>query len=222
MRIGIISSSGGSAFLEASIACPHVEFVVLTDRPCGIEHGCKARGIDCIRIENKSNTAFSRLAADTLSQGAAVDVVVLFFTRLVTAPLLDRFTVLNIHPSLLPAFKGLNAVDAARRSGARFFGATLHVADDTPDRGPIIAQACQPIESGTTIERLRTASFIHKVSLFLLAVDLLESGHLSVRGGCPSFDFPLPSHPHLNPMIGNNDYLSHIRSLQAHERVEFL
>lgn len=222
LRVGIICSAGGSAFLEVATACPQVEFLVVTDRACGVEDACRARGIAQVRVEEKSNALFSEKAARVLKEWGECDFVIMFFARLVTEPLLSDFKLLNIHPALLPAFKGIGAVRMAHEAGVRYFGATLHVANADMDAGPIIAQACQAMRPTDALPYLEKLSFIHKVCLFLLAVDLLETGNLSLENGRPVLNPALPASDRLNPALMNPAYLDYVDKLQQREGVCFL
>lgn len=222
MRIGVICSAGGSAFLEVADACPHVEFFVLTDRPCGVEEGCKARNIPFVRIEEPSNEGFSARAAEILTARGEFDFVLMFFGRLVTEPLLSRFLLLNIHPGLLPAFKGKSAVRQAANGGVRFFGATLHIANAEMDAGPILAQACQPLRPGDAMPYLNKMSFLHKVSLFLVAIDLFETKNVRIENGQVHLNPALCAWDRLNPALTNPRYLEAVRRLQAREEALFL
>lgn len=86
-----------------------------------------------------------------------IDVVVLAgFMRRLHATLLTPFAgrMLNIHPSLLPAFPGLDAIGQAYRHGVRVTGCTVHLVEDAIDAGPIVAQAAVPVHEGDTLEAL--------------------------------------------------------------------
>ncbi len=86
-----------------------------------------------------------------------VDLVLLAgFMRRLHAPLLQAFAdrMLNIHPSLLPAFPGLDAIGQAWRHGARVTGCTVHVVDETMDGGPIVAQRAVEVHDGDTLATL--------------------------------------------------------------------
>lgn len=222
MRVAILCSAGGSAFLEVADACPHVEFFLITDRACGAEEGCKARNIPCVRVEAGTNVEFSARAAATLRAHGEFDFVLMFFSRLVMEPLLSEFRLLNIHPALLPAFKGLSAVKQAMKARVRFLGATLHVANAEMDAGPIIAQSCQPIGRCDDLAHLEKLAFLHKVGLFFLAIDLAESGHLHFEGGKVRVNPNLPASDRLNPALTNPRYLEAMRALQNREGVHFL
>jgi phosphoribosylglycinamide formyltransferase 1 len=87
-------------------------------------------------------------------------VVCAGYMQLLTAPFLDRFPerIVNVHPSLLPEFPGIGAVEAAIAAGAETTGVTIHVVDDGLDSGPILRQEPVPVEPLETLrERIRAA-----------------------------------------------------------------
>lgn len=177
MRIGVIASSGGAVF-EALVAVtrrPPADWVVVTDRPCGIEALAARLGIAHTRIEAPDNQAFSAAAASVL-RDAGVDLALLFFLRLVTEAVYTSIPTYNIHPSLLPAFRGFHAVRRAREAAVRILGATLHVADHSADGGAILAQAVDPIDPAWPIALWERVSFRQKVVLAAWLVAAREAG----------------------------------------------
>jgi phosphoribosylglycinamide formyltransferase 1 len=81
-------------------------------------------------------------------------VVCAGYMHLLTAPFLERFRCLNVHPSLLPAFPGLDAVGQALAAGVPETGVTVHVLDEGVDTGPVVAQERVAIDPGDTVETL--------------------------------------------------------------------
>ena len=95
------------------------------------------------------------LAMATWLEELGVDLVVLAgYMHLLTPPFLDRFPerIVNVHPSLLPAFPGLRAIEQALEAGVETTGVTVHVVDDGLDSGPILAQVPVPVEPRETLE----------------------------------------------------------------------
>ncbi|RLE37344.1 hypothetical protein DRJ17_06800 [Candidatus Woesearchaeota archaeon] len=184
MRIGVVLSSGGSAFAQvskmlANIPAKEHDFVVVTDRECGAEDFCIANHVKHQRIQWTNNKDFSVAAAKYFKE-SEVDYVILFFSRLVTAELYRTLPAFNVHPALLPAFKGINAVERAWKSDVRFFGTTLHLVDETVDGGAIVAQVIIPVLPEYTLEMMHKLSYIQKVYVFLLFIELIETGALIV------------------------------------------
>ena len=114
-----------------------------------------------------------------------IDLVCLAgFMRLVTAPLLDAFPnrVLNIHPSLLPAFPGLDAQEQALLHGVRISGATVHLVTPELDNGPIILQAAVPVVDDDTLETLSARILTEEHRIYPEAIRLVLEGNWSIAG----------------------------------------
>ena len=222
MRIGIVSSSGGYVFSEICSGAEHLKpaFAVVTDRPCGIEEVCLARNIPCERIVCADRNAFSRSAAAAL-RSYEVDFVLLFFNRLISAELYDAIPCLNIHPSLLPAFPGMRALTESRERNVRFLGATLHLVTEKPDAGPIVAQVSTPIWPPVSQESFSNISFVQRVYLALLAVELAHIEALSISPATGRFEylFALPYDAYCNPTMQDGRMLEFIRRLQSDRKI---
>ena len=113
-----------------------------------------------------------------------VDYVIMAgYMRMVHAPLLATFPnrVVNLHPALLPSFKGAHAIQDAYDYGVKVTGVTVHFADDKYDCGPIIAQQALAIEEGWTVEELE--EHIHEIEhqLYPDTIQLLAEGRVTVR-----------------------------------------
>ncbi|MBL1210715.1 formyltransferase family protein [Geminocystis sp. GBBB08] len=222
MNICVICSAGGSAFLEIVKVCPHISFFVITDRSCGVEPKCTVLNIPVVRIEDSDNNSFSQKVVTVLEKQGEFDFIVMFFSRLVTEPLLSKYILFNIHPSLLPAFKGMGALKKAKNNNVRFFGTTIHLANDEMDAGHIIAQTCQPLVTSATLFELEKLSFIQKTVLFLLIIDLWENKAIKIEQNKIILKDNLPYTQNLNPSFINNSYVSFIKDLQQKEGVKFL
>jgi phosphoribosylglycinamide formyltransferase-1 len=167
MRIGILGSGKGSnmqSILDAigngSLDAEVV--LVLSDHPDAPilerarKHGIPTADIDCRGFKSKFPDEAQHETAEALT-AARVDLVCLAgFIRLVKQPLLDAFPnrILNIHPSLLPAFPGLDAWKQALEAGATETGCTVHQVDAGMDTGATILQAKVPILADDTPESL--------------------------------------------------------------------
>lgn len=167
MRLGVLGSGSGSnmqAILDAIDAGTlDAEIVlVMSDIPeAGILERARRRGIaaeviDCGGFRTRFPDESQRQVAERL-RSAKVDLVCLAgFLRLVKRPLLDAFPerIINIHPSLLPAFPGLESWKQALEAGASEAGCTVHLVDEGMDTGPMIIQEAVPIEPNETPESL--------------------------------------------------------------------
>ena len=171
---------------------------VISNRPdaAGLEFA-RARGIATRVVNHRefaTRAAFDAALAETIS-GYAPDIVALAgFMRILGVDFVQRFTgrIVNIHPSLLPAFTGLHTHRRAIEAGCKLAGATVHFVTTELDHGPIIAQAVVRVLPGDTEETLAQRVLEREHELYPLALgwivrDLLRSdnGHVSVSTGEP-------------------------------------
>ena len=192
-RIGVLLSGRGSNFeaLAASVAAgriPNAEIaVVVSNREGapGIERA-RARGIPWRVILSKGleREAYDRLVVAALEE-QRVDLVCLAgYMRLLSAHFVQAFPnrILNVHPSLLPAFPGLEAQRQALEHGAKFSGCTVHFVDENLDAGPIILQAVVPIEDSDTPETLAERILREEHRIYSEAVRIVLEGRYRIEG----------------------------------------
>ena len=192
-RIGVLLSGRGSNFeaLAANVASgriPNAEIAIaLSNREDarGIE---KARvlGIEARVISSKGleREVYDKLVVTAL-QEKRVDLVCLAgYMRLLSPQFVAAFhnRILNIHPSLLPAFPGLEAQRQALEHGAKFSGCTVHFVDENLDAGPIVLQACVPIEDSDTPETLSERILREEHRIYAEAVRIVLEGRFRVEG----------------------------------------
>jgi phosphoribosylglycinamide formyltransferase-1 len=192
-RIGVLLSGRGSNFeaLAANVASgriPNAEIAIaLSNREDarGIE---KARvlGIEARVISSKGleREAYDKLVVTAL-QEKRVDLVCLAgYMRLLSPQFVAAFhnRILNIHPSLLPAFPGLEAQRQALEHGAKLSGCTVHFVDENLDAGPIVLQACVPIEDSDTPETLSERILREEHRIYAEAVRIVLEGRFRVEG----------------------------------------
>jgi len=116
-----------------------------------------------------------------------VELVVLAgFMRILSSYFIKKFKnrILNIHPSLLPAFKGVNAIERAYKYGVKITGVTVHFVDEKVDHGPIILQGAVKVKPGESLEEVEKK--IHKLehNLYPQAIKLLVEKRLKIKGRC--------------------------------------
>ena len=125
------------------------------------------------------------VALADLLRARGVELVCLAgFMRLIGRPLLEAFPnrILNIHPSLLPAFPGLDAQRQALEHGVRVTGATVHIVDAGLDAGPIVLQAAVAVNEDDTVETLAARVLEQEHRLYPEAIGLVLDGHGSIVG----------------------------------------
>lgn len=180
-KIGVLCSAGGSSFFSAAevliAAGTHNpdDFLVITDRECGAEDQARRHHIRHIRVVEDNRQLFSIKVSETLKSEGCTALIMLF-SRLVSSELFSTLLTLNIHPALLPSFKGMNAVKQAYNQKIRFQGSTLHVANEDLDAGPIVSQVITPINHKASIDYMERISYVQKAYLVLVAIDLLMHG----------------------------------------------
>ena len=192
-RIGVLLSGRGSNFeaLAASIAAgriPGAEIALVLSNREGApglaraaERKLPTRVIPSKGIERE---AYDRQVVAALAE-ARVDLVCLAgFMRLLSPFFIAAFRgrILNIHPSLLPAFPGLEAQRQALEYGVKFSGCTVHFVDEDLDAGAIVAQAIVPIEPADTPDTLAARILVEEHRIYTEAVKLILSGQYRVEG----------------------------------------
>lgn len=191
-RLGILLSGRGSNFeaiadqvtsgrLDASIA------VVISNRPeaRGLEVA-RQRGFEALCIPSKGldREVYDRMLVEELNR-RWVDVVCLAgFMRLLSAYFVRAFPqrILNIHPSLLPAFPGLEAQKQALEHGVKITGCTVHLVDEFLDAGPIILQAAVPVLDDDTVESLSARILREEHRIYSDAIRIVLSANVRIEG----------------------------------------
>jgi phosphoribosylglycinamide formyltransferase 1 len=192
LRLGILISGRGSNFeaianaiarrkLDAEIA------IVISNRASapGLEIA-RSRGIPMriIASAGMEREAYDALLIDEL-RTHEVDLVCLAgFMRLLSVNMVRAFPnrVLNIHPSLLPAFAGLDAQRQALEYGVRITGCTVHFVDEFLDSGPIIIQAAVPVMDDDSVESLSARILAQEHVIYPKAIGLIADGRVSIDG----------------------------------------
>jgi phosphoribosylglycinamide formyltransferase 1 len=192
-RIGVLLSGRGSNFeaLADSVVAgriPNAEIAIaLSNREGapGIERA-RARKIDARAIPSKGleREAYDKLVVAALEE-KKVDLVCLAgYMRLLSPHFVAAFRgrILNIHPSLLPAFPGLESQRQALEHGAKFAGCTVHFVDENLDAGPIVMQAVVPIEDRDTPETLSERILREEHRIYTEAVRIVLEGRYRIEG----------------------------------------
>ena len=191
-RLAILLSGRGSNFeaiannvasgaIEASIA------VVISNRPeaRGLEIA-RQRGLDTLVLPSKGmdREAYDRRLIDGLRPFQPDLICLAGFMRLLSAAFVREFPhrILNIHPSLLPAFPGLDAQHQALAYGVRVSGCTVHFVDEYLDAGPILLQAAVPVHDRDTEETLSARILEEEHRIYSEAIRIALSGRYRIEG----------------------------------------
>lgn len=193
-RIAILISGRGSNMMSLAEAARAPDYpakivLVLSNRPgaAGLAWA-KEQGLPVLALDHKrhaSREAFEAEMTGAIEAAGAELVVLAGFMRLVTPGFVERWRdrLINIHPSLLPAFKGLHTHERALAEGVRIAGCTVHLVRAEMDTGPIIAQAAVPVLDGDTPETLAARVLAAEHKLYPHALALLARGAIRITDG---------------------------------------
>ncbi|MGO4883453.1 MAG: phosphoribosylglycinamide formyltransferase [Bryobacteraceae bacterium] len=191
-RLGILLSGRGSNFeaIADNVAAGHIDAgiaMVISNRPeaRGLEVA-RQRGLPSICIPSKGldRNIYDAMLAEELKK-QAVDLVCLAgYMRLLSAGFIREFpgSVLNIHPSLLPSFPGLDAQHQALDHGVKVTGCTVHFVDEYLDAGPIVMQAAVPVLDSDTLETLSARILKEEHRIYSEAIRMVIGGRLRIEG----------------------------------------
>ena len=157
MRIGVMCSGEGTNFENIVHSCPDHEVVLMVynKKKCGAQKRADRLGIKSIRIASKDEHLIIKIF-----EAHHVDLIVMAgWMRVVSKKFCEAFAgrLINLHPSLLPKYKGLHAIEQAMKAGETETGASVHFVTAELDSGDIIKQQPVPILPGDTVESLQRA-----------------------------------------------------------------
>ncbi|MCY4309711.1 MAG: phosphoribosylglycinamide formyltransferase [Rhodospirillaceae bacterium] len=193
LKVGVLISGRGSNMTALAKACAATDFpaeivLVLSNGadPGGLE---RAEGLgiatELISHHDFPNRSSFEIALTERLEAAGVEFICLAgFMRLLTASFVNhwRDRMINIHPSLLPAFKGLHTHERALKAGVRISGCTVHFVRPEMDEGPIIIQAAVPVLADDTPNSLASRILVQEHRIYPEALRLIASGAATVMG----------------------------------------
>lgn len=193
LRVGVLASGRGSnlqALLDAGSRpdYPARVVVVVSDREDARALArARAAGVSSLFVNPKDHgdrAAYDAVLTKTLEHHEVGLVCLAGFLRILSPVFVRAWQgrLMNIHPSLLPAFPGLHAQRQALDHGVRIAGATVHFVDEGVDTGPIVLQAAVPVEATDTEETLAARILIEEHRIYPEAVRLFAEGRLHVTG----------------------------------------
>jgi phosphoribosylglycinamide formyltransferase-1 len=191
-RLGILLSGRGSNFeaIANKVAAGAIDAeiaVVISNRADarGLEIA-RERGLNAVAVPSKGieREAYDRLLIAELRRHEVDLVCLAGFMRLLSAHFVREFPqrVLNIHPSLLPAFPGLDAQHQAVEHGVKISGCTVHFVDEYLDAGPIVVQAAVPVLDGDTADTLAARILHEEHRIYSEAIRIVLSGDYRIDG----------------------------------------
>ena len=191
-KIGILLSGRGSNFeaIAESVAAGRIDagiVVVISNRAdaAGLETA-RARGLNAVCLPSKGldRAVYDRSVVAELRKHEVDLVCLAGFLRLLTGEFVRAFPerILNIHPSLLPAFPGLDAQHQALTHGVKVSGCTVHFVDEQLDAGPIVLQATVPVLDEDTVESLSARILVEEHRTYTQAIQVVLSGQYRIEG----------------------------------------
>jgi phosphoribosylglycinamide formyltransferase-1 len=192
-RVAVLISGRGSNMTSLIAAAKDPSFpaeiaLVLSNRPeaPGLATA-RENGITTVAIDHKhhlSREDFERAMQEVLEAHGIELVCLAGFMRILTPWFVERWTgrMINIHPALLPLYRGLHTHERALADGVKLHGASVHFVVPGMDEGPIIAQAAVPVLDGDTPDTLGARVLAQEHVIYPLALGLLAGGRLTIEG----------------------------------------
>jgi phosphoribosylglycinamide formyltransferase-1 len=193
LRVGVLISGRGSNLKALLDTCltpgfPAEIVAVISNRPdaAGLKHA-QAVGVAAIGLDHKkydSREAFDDALHDALRMAGVEFICLAGYLRLLTEGFIARWPdrIINIHPSLLPAFRGLHAHEQALAAGVKLAGCTVHIVRPEVDSGPIIAQAAVPVLDIDDVDSLSARVLEAEHKLYPLALKLIAEQRVRIAG----------------------------------------
>lgn len=194
MKIAVLASGGGTnlqAIIDSIenkyLKFSKIELVLSNNKNAYALERAEKNGLQTLYLNPKdfnSRDEYDQKIVEILKE-KNIDLIVLAgYLRWISKYFVDSFKnkIINIHPSLLPSFKGLHAIEQAYEYGVKISGVTVHFVDETEDGGTIIAQEKIRIEDGESLESFEEK--IHKIEhkLYPEVISLIEKNSISIKG----------------------------------------
>ncbi len=191
IKLGVLISGSGSNLqalidnIEAGTLDATIEVVISSRADAYGLKRAEAAGIQTLTLSRElydDPFTADEVIASTLAAREVDYVIMAGYMRMVHDPILRAFPnrVVNLHPALLPSFKGAHGIQEAFDYGVKLTGITVHFADDRYDCGPIIAQRAVAIEEGMTVEQLEERIHAVEHELYPEVIQWLAEGRVSV------------------------------------------
>ena len=197
LRVAVLASGRGSNLqaiidaIEAGQVQAQIVAVISNKKEAVALERARTHGLPDLFVDPKpfagrpdSREAYDRALLEVLEKNQVELVLLAGYMKIVTAVLVNAYAnrMMNIHPSLLPSFPGLDVQRKAIDWGCKLAGCTVHFVTEGVDEGPIILQAAVPILDGDTSDTLAARILVQEHKLYPRAVQLFAEGRLHVEG----------------------------------------
>ncbi len=197
LRVAVLASGRGSNLqaiidaIEAGQAKAKIVAVISNKKDAAALERARKHGLPDLFVDPKpfagrpdGREAYDRALLEVLEKNDVDLVLLAGYMKIVTAVLVNAYAnrMMNIHPSLLPAFPGLDVQKKAIEWGCKLSGCTVHFVTEGVDEGPIIIQAAVPILDNDTPETLAARILVQEHKIYPCAVQLFAEGRLRVEG----------------------------------------
>lgn len=180
----VVSTEGSvmNEVLKSQFLRDHVHSVI-ADRPCGGIAKAESHGVPVVRIFEPDPEKFCERLLEHLREHE-IDYVLSYYTNFYSQALRDAYRdrIVNFHPSLLPAFKGMDGFGDTVRYHARLFGNTVEFIDQVMDEGKIIMQTADAVDPSVPVAELRHRLFVQQCKALLQVAHWLGQGRIVVDG----------------------------------------
>lgn len=185
LKLGLMASGSGSNFeavaqaIKTDQLSAQIQVLIYNNPGAKVVERAERFGIPAVLINHRdfsTREAFDQQIVETLRQYEVESVVMAGWMRLVTPVLIEAFPnqIINIHPSLLPSFKGVRAVEQALKAGVKITGCTVHLVCLEVDSGPILLQAAVPVLPNDTAETLHNRIQVQEHHILPLGIALAQ------------------------------------------------
>lgn len=197
LKIGVLVSGRGSNLqaiheaVQSGTLQVNIAVVISNKKEAPALTWATAQGLPCVFHDPKpfsgeanSRESYDRAMVEILRNYGVELVILAGYMRIVTVPLINAYEwkIMNIHPSLLPAFPGLSAQQQALEWGVKVSGCTVHFVTEGVDEGPIILQAAVPVSENDTVELLSARILKEEHRIYSRAIQLYAEGRLQIDG----------------------------------------
>lgn len=197
LRVGVLASGRGSNLqaiidaIEAGKLDAQIVLVLSNKKDAEALERARRHGLADVFLDPKPfagqpdpRVAYDRAVLDVLRKHDVELLLLAGYMKIVTSELVKAYEnrMMNIHPSLLPSFSGLDVQKKALDHGVKLSGCTVHFVTEGVDEGPIIIQAAVPILEGDTPEKLAARILVEEHKIYPRAVQLYAEGRLTVDG----------------------------------------